>query len=91
IQKTRRPLSEIFPKLRGLDVNRYRLVSPSHSLSKRTSEFFVCGQDGKRRARMDLGILLAGSAVPDRGSILENAGLHGDPALSQIHSAEVRD
>ena len=66
-------------------------MSPSHSLSKRTSEFFICGQDGKRRARIDLGILATGSPVPDRGSILENAELHGDPALSQLDSADVRE
>ncbi len=89
IQKTRKPLSEIFPGLGGPEVKRYRLVSPSHSLSKRTSEFFICGQDGKRRARMDLGILKAGSPEPDRGSILENTDLRGDPALSQIDSSEV--
>ena len=91
IQKTRKTIPEIFPKLSGPEIKRYRLVSPSHSLSKRTSEFFICGQDGKRRARMDLGILATGSPEPDRGSILENAELHGDPALSQLDSADVRE
>ncbi len=91
IQKTRRPMEEILPRLKGDRSERYRLVSPSHALSKRTSEFFICGQDGKRRARIDGNILPEGSDFPDRGSILENASLHGEPALSQIDRAEVVD
>jgi hypothetical protein len=89
IQKTRKPLEVILPKLKGPPQNRYRLVSPSHSLSKRTSEFFVCGQEGKRRARIDGAGLTEGSEMPDRGSILENTAIHGDPALSQITQASV--
>jgi hypothetical protein len=89
IQKTRKPLEEVLPALKGGAKDRYRLVSPSHSLSKRTSEFFVCGQEGKRRTRMDLGGVQGGDAAPDRGSILENTKIHGDPALSQITSASV--
>jgi hypothetical protein len=91
IQKTRKPLSEIFPRLSGPDLKRYRLVSPSHALSKRTSEFFICGQDGKRRARIDLSTLPEGDSAPNRGSILENAELRGDPALSQIDQSSVLD
>ena len=91
IQKTRKPLNVILPRLQGPSENRYRLVSPSHSLSKRTSEFFVCGQEGKRRARIDGTGLLDGSEMPDRGSILENTAIHGDPALSQITKASVVD
>ena len=41
IQKTRKPLEEIFPTLKGTRGQTYRLVSPSHSLSKKTSEFFI--------------------------------------------------
>ncbi len=89
LQKTRKPLEEVLPALQGAPKDRYRLVSPSHSLSKRTSEFFVCGQEGKRRARMDLSGLREGEGAPDRGSILENTKIHGDPALSQITSASV--
>ena len=91
IQKTRKPLQEIFPKLGGDDLKRYRLVSPSHSLSKRTSEFFICGQDGKRRVRMDLGILKNPDLIPDRGSILEDLDHRGDTALSQIDRTRMVD
>jgi len=91
IQKTRRPLEEILPRLKGPAEERYRLVSPSHRLSKRTSEFFICGQEGKRRARLDGAGLPEESGMPDRGSILENTALHGDPSLSQITRASVID
>ncbi len=83
IQKTKRTLLEILPRLEGVSEKRYRLVSPSHSLSKKTSEFFICGQDGKRRARY------ANPVQPDRGDILMNTDLHGEPALTQIDRTTV--
>jgi hypothetical protein len=86
IQKTKKPLEEILPTLKGAREKTYRLVSPSHSLSKKTSEFFVCGQDGKRRARYAPG---KKEEMPNRGDILMNTDLHGDPALSQIDRAEI--
>lgn len=89
IQKTRRPIEELLPNLQGPANNRHRLVSPSHSLSKRTLEFFICGQNGKRRARLDTQGLTDPESVPDRGSILQNVSLHGDPALTQIERADV--
>jgi hypothetical protein len=88
IQKTRRPIEELLPSLRGEANNRYRLVSPSHSLSKRTLEFFICGQEGKRRARLDTQGLRSPDFQADRGSILQNVSLHGDPALTQIEQAD---
>jgi hypothetical protein len=86
IQKTKKSLEEIFPTLKGSRDQTYRLVSPSHSLSKKTSEFFICGQDGKRRARYAQS---NDENMPTRGDILMNATLHGDPALSQIEKAEM--
>lgn len=86
IQKTKKPLEEILPALKGKREETYRLVSPSHSLSKKTSEFFICGQDGKRRARYAPSKT---EEMPNRGDILLNATLHGDPALSQIDKAEM--
>ena len=83
IQKTPRSLNEIFSSFQGKNEERHRLVSPSKSLSKRTSEFFMCGQDGKRRARFSN----EDKIHPDRGDILQNVKLHGDPALTQIDSA----
>ena len=87
IQKTKKPLEEILPALKGTAEQRYRLVSPSFRLSKKTSEFFVCGQDGKRRARF----VAEKAETPHRGDILQNVSLHGDPALSQIERAEMLD
>ena len=81
IQKTKKSLTEVLPKLQGPAEERYRLVSPSHHLSKKTTEFFICGQDGKRRARY---VLSKDQIAPDRGSILEKTHLHGEPESSQI-------
>ncbi len=83
LQKTSRPLNDLFSHFEGENGARYRLVSPSKALSKRTSEFFMCGQDGKRRARLSV----QDQTHPDRGDLLQNVHLHGDPALTQIDSA----
>jgi len=87
IQKTRKTLTAILPELRGPAEKTYRLVSPAHSLSKKTSEFFICGQDGKRRARFEFGG--PKELAPGRGDILANTELHGEPALSQIDRADL--
>jgi hypothetical protein len=84
IQKTKRSLNDLFSKFEGKNEERYRLVSPSKALSKRTSEFFMCGQDGKRRARLSTE---EKNQHPERGDVLQNVKLHGDPALTQIDSA----
>jgi hypothetical protein len=100
IQKTKKSLNEIFPKLEGASEERYRLVSPAHSLSKKTSEFYLCGQDGKRRSRFNSG----DAELPEgeigksgyrkkfgleRGDILQNAILHGEPSLTQVDRADI--
>ena len=90
IQKTRKDLKEILPALKGEMTERYRLVSPSHDLSKKTSEFFICGQDGKRRARYTPGNK-SKDVIPDRGDILQNTSLHGEPESSMIEDTEVLD
>jgi hypothetical protein len=90
IQKTKRELKEILPALQGEATERYRLVSPSHSLSKKTSEFFLCGQDGKRRTRFTPEGKESRDP-PDRGDILQHTTLHGEPESSQIDSAQVLD
>ena len=89
IQKTKRPLEQILPKLEGAAEKRYRLVSPSHRLSKKTSEFFICGQDGKRRARY--APENGAKDGPDRGDILLDAELHGEPSLTQIERAKIAE
>ena len=51
ITKSGKPIEEILPALKGSRAEeRYRLVSPSHH-EGRDLEFFLCGQEGKRRAR----------------------------------------
>jgi hypothetical protein len=90
IQKTKRDLMEVLPRLSGPLNERYRLVSPSHSLSKKTSEFFICGQDGKRRARYTIENGTKADA-PDRGDILEHTNLHGEPQSTQIDKTKVVD
>ena len=86
IQKTKKSLTEVLPKLSGPSEERYRLVSPSHHLSKKTLEFFICGQEGKRRSRF---VQPEGQETPDRGHILEKTKLHGEPESSQIDFARV--
>lgn len=83
LQKTKRHMNQIFTRFEGKDEERYRLVSPSKSLSKRTSEFFMCGQDGKRRTRYSN----EKNLHPERGDVLQNVKLHGEHALTQIDSA----
>jgi len=51
LTKSGRPIEELLPALgRSKSEDRYRLVSPSHH-EGRDLEFFLCGQEGKRRAR----------------------------------------
>jgi hypothetical protein len=51
ITKSGRAIEDILPALKDSRANeRYRLVSPSHH-EGRDLEFFLCGQEGKRRAR----------------------------------------
>jgi hypothetical protein len=91
IQKTRRPLEEILPRLKGPASERHRIVSPSHELGKKTSDFFMCGQDGKRRARLPHASIRTPDATPDRGSILQCVTHRGEPASTLIDSAEILD
>lgn len=83
LQKTNQTLNELFSSFEGKNEERYRLVSPSKNLSKKTSEFFMCGQDGKRRTRFSPQNLIH----PDRGDLLQKVTLHGEPSLTQIDSA----
>lgn len=88
IIKSKRPREEILPELRGSDPSRrFRLVSPSHAEGKEL-EFFVCGKEGKRRARYrpkgaedpgkDLG----------RGSLMLGAELRGDVHASRVEKID---
>ena len=85
LAKTKRPLPELLPALGGQKTE--RLVSPSHS-EGRDSEFFICGTDGKRRAR---------TRTPDdeaqevqRGDILVGVNSRGDDHALQIEKFRKR-
>ena len=88
IQKTKRSLSEVLPKLTSAAEQTYRLVSPSHKLGKKTYEFYVCGPDGKKRARF---VVPTGTEQPDRGDILTETKMRGESNLTQIDQAIVID
>jgi hypothetical protein len=82
ITKSHRKREEILPALAGVK-STHRLVSPSHK-EGRELEFFVCGSEGKRRARYRP----AGPEDParelDRGDILSDADLRGDSRASRV-------
>jgi hypothetical protein len=80
--KSRRKREEILPALAGVS-STHRLVSPSHK-EGRELEFFVCSEEGKRRARYRP----TGPEDParelDRGDILTDADLRGDARASRV-------
>lgn len=84
LTKSRRPREEILTALEP-GASRQRLVSPAHKEGKE-QEFFICGQDGKRRARWKLP---EGEEI-ERGDILEGAQLRGDRNSARIDSVKKR-
>lgn len=83
ITKSKRPRSEILPGLASKTT--HRLVSPAHSEGQ-DLEFFLCGQEGKRRARIRP---TEGGAVDteeglQRGDILIDAEIRGDVNSSRV-------
>lgn len=82
IAKSGRTREELLPALGTAKAD--RLVSPAHSEGK-DLEFFVCGQDGKRRARYRPETDEEGDEI-QRGSILLDADLRGDSRASRVDS-----
>jgi hypothetical protein len=81
IMRTKRSRDEVLPALRGTPENRrHRLVSPAHS-EGRDLEFFTCGQDGKKRARLRTEKLI------QRGDILLGSQLRGDTNASRVEGS----
>jgi hypothetical protein len=80
--KSSRSRTEILPTLAGSNpVNNQRLVSPAHSEGKEL-EFFICGTEGKRRARYK-----GDKKNPlQRGDILLDAEVRGDVNASRVDS-----
>jgi hypothetical protein len=84
LTKSNRKREEILPALKDSSKERrYRLVSPAHSEGK-DLEFFLCGQDGKRRARYRPPSKEDSSASINRGSILTETDLRGDAQASRV-------
>src|SRR4029079_9435320 len=70
IARSRAKREELLPALAGAK-SLHRLVSPSH-WEGRDQEFFLCGQNGKLRARLKIEEEL------ERGDILADAEIRGD-------------
>lgn len=88
IQKTRRTLKEILPALAETRTC-HRLVSPPYAPHSqgRDYEFFVCGQEGKRRVRgskAHIESALVAEHEWGRGSLLVDAELKGDPEATRL-------
>ncbi len=81
IAKSKRPMSELLPATRGFQ--RFeRLVSPSHSEGK-DLEFYLCGKEGKRRARYRPG---SDEDRIGRGDIIADGQVRGDRLHSRVES-----
>jgi hypothetical protein len=79
LARSRRAREELLPALAG-SRSRHRLVSPAHA-EGRDREFFMCGQEGKRRARYRP----LGDESLERGDVLIDADVRGD-----VHSSRVQ-
>jgi hypothetical protein len=82
LTRSRRSHEELLPALAGEGGARERLVSPAHA-EGRDEEFFICGEAGKRRAR------LRGEGL-ERGDILLGAEARGDANSTRIESVKKR-
>lgn len=91
LARSRRSIEEILPALRpalgaapGSAASRHeRLVSPAH-FEGQDQEFFICGQEGKRRARHRTGKRQDPSSVLERGDILQGPEVRGDRNSARI-------
>jgi hypothetical protein len=82
IARSERTLRELLPALAG-SKSLHRLVSPAHR-EGRDQEFFLCGQEGKVRARLRIEDEL------ERGDILEDAEIRGDARSSRVEKIRGR-
>ena len=80
--KSRRLREEILPALTSSADKRHRLVSPAHKEGKEI-EFFLCGQDGKRRTRYHPKDSSDPGANINRGDILMDTEIRGDKNSSR--------
>jgi hypothetical protein len=75
IARSRRATGALLPELSGAR-SLHRLVSPAHA-EGRDQEFFLCGQNGKLRARF------RGEDL-ERGDVLENAEIRGNEKSARV-------
>jgi hypothetical protein len=84
--RSARAREEILPELRATRPEKlFRLVSPSHSEGK-DLEFFVCGAEGKRRARYRPPAKSGDADELDRGDVIGDVEMRGDVQASRIQS-----
>lgn len=89
VTRSKKTREEILPALAlSPEDRRYRLVSPAHGEGKEL-EFFLCGQDGKRRTRYRPNRVKrpeGGYKVEQlgRGDILTNVEVRGDQNASRV-------
>jgi hypothetical protein len=84
VAKSRKKREELLPLLGASTADRrYRLVSPSHKEGKE-QEFFLCGQDGKRRARWRGPGVDVDEERLERGDILNDATVRGAVQASRV-------
>ena len=85
LAKSRRSREEILPLLADSGLStRHRLVSPAHS-EGRDLEFFLCGEEGKRRARYRPANESDPAAELQRGNIFIDAEIRGDHNSSRVN------
>ncbi|MCM2321753.1 MAG: small ribosomal subunit Rsm22 family protein [Oligoflexia bacterium] len=90
VARSTRSREELLPALAGTTPGeRQRLVSPAHFEGKE-QEFFVCGEEGKRRARYRAHGEEDPAAELERGDVLLKPELRGDVNATRISRIEKR-
>ncbi len=94
ITKSKRSREEILPALSGFSVqSRHRVVSPSHNEGKEL-EFFICSDEGKRKARYRPAEAQSRRANVykeiERGDVLLGTELRGDVNSTRIDEIKKR-
>ncbi len=90
LTKSRKPRHELLPALAsGNPPETYRLVSPAHSEGK-DQEFYLCGQEGKKRARYRANASTGTKEPLERGDILMGAEVRGDSNSSRVEKFKTK-
>ncbi len=89
LTRSKRSREEILPALQSPQNStlRHRLVSPAHAVG-RDLEFFLCGQEGKRRARWRA---TSKDSSLERGDILLNATLRGESNSTRVEAFQLAE